>query len=76
MPISKTMLTENVALQTLESDCFIACLQDLQDQWLHAKTEAAFEKKSNKSQHFARDIIKTGYYPKQCKWLFTLNVMY
>lgn len=66
MPISKTMLTENVALQALESDCLIACLKDLQALWQHALQEANFEKKNKSTQKASREIVKTGYYPKQC----------
>lgn len=65
MPISKTMLTENNTLQGLESDCLVSCLKDLQGQWEQAIREAKFEKQSKASQKYARDIVKTGYYPKQ-----------
>lgn len=68
MPISKTMLTENNTLQGLESDCLVSCLKDLQGQWEQAIREAKFEKQSKASQKYARDIVKTGYYPKQCKF--------
>ncbi len=69
MPISKTMLTENTALQQLESDCFIGSLKELQGLWNQAKHEAQYEKQSKSTQKASREIIKTGYYPKQCMYL-------